>query len=83
MEKNNPLGVVLGLLCWAYGIMSQIMSLVFFVRYCKTDSLLEIIFIDTWLSELKGIFWIFFIQGDYLFKLYILYIIGAKIIRKQ
>lgn len=61
MEKNNPLGVVLGLLCWAYGIMSQIMSLVFFVRYCKTDSLLEIIFIDTWLSELKGILWIFFI----------------------
>ena len=61
MEKNNALGIVLGLLGWAYGIMSQIMSLVFFVRYCKTDSLLEIIFIDTWLSELKGILWIFFI----------------------
>lgn len=61
MEKKNPLGIVLGLLGWAYGIMSQIMSLVFFVRYCKTDSLLEIIFIDTWLSELKGILWIFFI----------------------
>ena len=61
MEKNNPLGIVLGLLGWAYGIMSQIMSLVFFVRYCRTDSLLEIIFIDTWLSELKGILWIFFI----------------------
>ena len=61
MEKYNPLGIVLGLLGWAYGIMSQIMSLVFFVRYCKTDSLLEIIFIDTWLSEIKGIFWIFFI----------------------
>ena len=61
MEKNNPLGIVLGLLGCAYGIMSQIMSLIFFVRYCKTDSLLEIIFIDTWLSELKGILWIFFI----------------------
>ena len=61
MEKNNPFGIVLGFLIWAYGIMSQIMSLVFFVRYCRTDSLLEIIFIDTWLSELKGILWIFFI----------------------
>ena len=61
MEKKNPLGIVLGLLGWAYGIMSQIMSFVFFVKYCKTDSLLEIIFIDTWLSEIKGILWIFFI----------------------
>ena len=61
MEKENPFGIVLGFLIWAYGIMSQIMSLVFFVRYCRTDSLLEIIFIDTWLSELKGILWIFFI----------------------
>lgn len=61
MEKKNPFGIVFGFLIWAYGIMSQIMSLVFFVRYCRTDSLLEIIFIDTWLSELKGILWIFFI----------------------
>ena len=61
MEKKNPLGIVLGLLGWAYGIMSQIMSFVCFVKYCKTDSLLEIIFIDTWLSEIKGVLWIFFI----------------------
>ena len=61
MEKKNPFGIVFVFLIWAYGIMSQIMSLVFFVRYCRTDSLLEIIFIDTWLSELKGILWIFFI----------------------
>ena len=61
MEKKNPFGIVFGFLIWACEIMSQIMSLVFFVRYCRTDSLLEIIFIDTWLSELKGILWIFFI----------------------
>ena len=43
------------------GIISQIMTLVFFVNFCRTDSFFEILFIDTWLSELKGFFWIFFI----------------------
>ena len=62
MERNDALSGVLGLLIWGYGIMSQIMSLVFFIQYCKSDdSLIEIIFIDTVLSELKGLLWIFFI----------------------
>jgi len=62
MERNDALSGILGLLLWGYGIMSQIMSLVFFVQYCKSgDSLMEIIFIDTVLSELKGLLWIFFI----------------------
>lgn len=59
MEK--ALSILLGLLAWAYGITSQIMALVFFVQYCKTDPLLEIIFIDLWFSEIKGLLWIFFI----------------------
>ena len=50
-----------GILIWIYGIISQIMTLVFFVNFCRTDSFIEILFIDTWLSELKGFFWIFFI----------------------
>ena len=38
------------------------MTVVFFIQYCKADdSLLEIIFIDSILSELKGLLWIFFI----------------------
>ena len=51
-----------GFLLWMYLIVSQIMTVVFFVQYCRTDdSLLKIILIDPILSELKGIFWIFFI----------------------
>ena len=50
-----------GILIWLYGITSQVMSLVFFIQYCKTDSLPRIFFFDSWLSELKGLLWIFFI----------------------
>ena len=52
---------IFAVIMWIYGIISQIMSLVFFIDFCRTDSFLQIIFIDTWLSELKGILWIFFI----------------------
>lgn len=62
MERDNTLSGILGLLLWGYGIVSQIMSLVFFIQYCKSgDSLLEIIFIDSILSEIKGLLWIFFV----------------------
>ena len=62
MERNDTLNGVIGFLLWGYGIVSQVMSLVFFIQYCKSDdSLLEIIFIDSILSELKGLLWIFFI----------------------
>ena len=37
---------ILGFLYAIYLIMSQIMTVVFFIQYCRTDSLLEIIFID-------------------------------------
>ena len=53
---------ILGILLWLYGIMSQIMAMVFFIGYCRSDdSILEIIFIDTLLSEIKGLLWIIFI----------------------
>lgn len=53
---------LIGLLISIYLIISQIMTLVFFIGYCKIDdSLLEIVFIDSLLSELKGLLWIFFI----------------------
>ncbi len=62
MERDDTLSGILGFLLWGYGIVSQIMSLVFFIQYCKSDdSLLEIIFIDSVLSEIKGLLWIFFI----------------------
>ncbi len=51
-----------GVLLWIYLIVSQIMTVVFFIQYCRTDdSLLKIILIDPILSELKGLLWIFFI----------------------
>ena len=62
MERDDTLSGILGFLLWGYGIVSQIMSLVFFIQYCKSDdSLLEIIFIDSVLSEIKGLLWILFI----------------------
>lgn len=54
---NSIIGIMMGL----YGIISQIMTLVFFIGYCRTDSFFEILLIDTWLSEIKGFLWIFFI----------------------
>ena len=52
---------ILGFLYAIYLIMSKIMTVVFFIQYCRTDSLLEIIFIDSFLSEFKGLLWIIFI----------------------
>lgn len=51
----------LGFLYAIYIIMSQIMTIVFFVKYCRTDTLFEIIFWDLFLSEIKGLLWIVFI----------------------
>ena len=45
---------ILGFLYAIYLIMSQIMTVVFFIQYCRTDSLLEIIFIDSFLSDGKN-----------------------------
>lgn len=62
MGNNDPMSAIAGFLMWAYFIVSQIMTLVFFIDYCRAgDSLLEIIFIDSILSEIKGLLWIFFI----------------------
>ncbi len=62
MDNNDTLSAIGGFLMWAYFIVSQIMSFVFFIDYCRSDdSILQIIFIDTLLSEIKGLFWIFFV----------------------
>ena len=44
-----------------YVIVSQIATLVFFIGYCRTDPILKIILLDSILSEIKGVLWIFFI----------------------
>ena len=62
MDKNEIGSSVFGFIAVLYFIISQIMTIVFFIGYCRSDdSLLEIIFIDSFLSELKGLLWIFFI----------------------
>lgn len=54
--------MILGIIFWLYGIISQIMTVVYFIEYCRTDdSLLKIILLDPILSEIKGILWIIFI----------------------
>lgn len=61
-DKNSVWETILGFLAGAYILMSQIMTVVFMVGYCKSDdSIARIIFFDTWLAELKGWLWIFFI----------------------
>ena len=60
--ENNGSSLIWGILLWGYIIVSQIMTVVFFVDYCKTDdSLAEIILVDPILSEIKGLLWPFFI----------------------
>jgi len=45
-----------------YIVVSQIMSLVFFIDICKEwDNLFAIIFAGPIVAELKGLLWIFFI----------------------
>lgn len=61
MDSENTASGVLGCLMYLYLIISQIATIVFFIGYCRTDSILEIIFIDSILSEIKGLLWIFFI----------------------
>ena len=62
MSENNFGNSILSLLIAIYFFVSQVMTLVFFVGYCKEDdSLLKIILLDPILAELKGLLWIFFI----------------------
>ena len=73
MKNENGLGTIFSVIFCLYMIISQIMTVIFFIGYCKEDSVFEIIFIDTWLSEIKGLLWIFFI---WYYILYIIYMIG-------
>lgn len=59
--RNDDGSSTLGCLVGLYLIISQIMSVIFFIEYCRTDSIVEIIFIDAILSEIKGLLWILFI----------------------
>lgn len=61
MDTENKASGVFGCMMSLYLLASQIATIVFFIGYCRTDSLLEIIFIDSILSEIKGLIWIFFI----------------------
>ena len=58
---EDKLKTILGFLGGIYLLVSQIMAIVFFVAYCKVDPLWEIIFVDSFISEFKGLLWIFFI----------------------
>lgn len=55
---NKTLSILLGIYC----IISQVMTVVFFVDFCKEwDSIIKIIFLGPVLAELKGLLWIIFI----------------------
>lgn len=61
MDIENTVSGVWGCLMSLYLLVSQIATVVFFIGYCRTDPILEIIFLDSLLSEFKGLLWIFFI----------------------
>lgn len=61
MNSENPAMTILGCLIGLYLAISQFAALVFFIGYCRTDSIFDIIFLDSFLSEIKGLLWIFFI----------------------
>lgn len=52
---------IFGFVIMFYILGTQLMTVVFFIDYCRVDSIAEIIFIDSWLSEIKGLLWIFFV----------------------
>ena len=58
---SDSLSGVVGCLIGLYFLISQIMSFVFFIEYCRQDPILMIIFVDSFLAEIKGLLWIFFI----------------------
>ncbi len=53
---------IFGILLGLYILVSQIMTVVFFVDFCRDwDSIVSIILLGPILAELKGLLWIFFI----------------------
>ena len=50
-----------GMIMGIYFTIAQFMAIYFLYLFCKVDSFVEILLIDWWLAELKGIFWIFFV----------------------
>lgn len=61
MEKKDFWSSALSVIFTLYIIIAHIMALIFFIGYCKTDSIAEIIIIDPFIAGLKGLLWIFFI----------------------
>lgn len=52
----------LNILFLIYVVISQIMTVVFFIDLCKEwDSIVQIILLGPFLAELKGLLWLFFI----------------------
>ena len=58
-EKGSSFGIIL---LWIYGIISQVMTVVFFIDFCKEwDSIIKIILLGPILAEIKGLLWLLFV----------------------
>ena len=62
-DNNSSSGwdVFLGLVFGLYIVISQVMTVIFYVEYVKADDIWEAITIDPILAELKSLVWPFFI----------------------
>ena len=60
-DSPNPLKIVLVVIWWLYCISAQVMAVIFWIDYYEKHSLLRFIFVDSFIAELKGLVWPFFI----------------------
>ena len=58
-SENSNIQAFFGFLLWAYGIVSQIMALYYWIQYVKEDNFFIAITLDVLLAEIKGLLWIF------------------------
>ncbi len=60
MSSRNRVGFG-GILLYLYLIISQVMTLYFWYQWAQDHSFVSTVFIGPFVSELKGLLWIFFI----------------------
>lgn len=60
-NNKNIVLTILYIIFYLYIIVSQIMTVIFWLEMMLEDNIIAVIFIDPFIAELKGLFWPFFI----------------------
>ncbi len=59
--KKSTINPILGFSIIGYFIISQIMTIVYWIEYSNQHEFWETVFLGFFVAEFKGIFWILFI----------------------